>query len=134
MGAALGLRRSWVSAFTLAGGLVGLGFAQWVQWFQSAVAYPLITGGKPYNSAEAFVPISYETMILYASFATALGMLLLNGLPRLYHPVFRGRTFARAGVDGFFLAVEARDPRFDPRDTPALLAALGGTDIELLEA
>jgi Ni/Fe-hydrogenase subunit HybB-like protein len=134
MGAALGLRRSWVSAFTLAGGLVGLGFAQWVQWSQSAVAYPLITDGKPYNSAEAFVPISYETMILYASFATALGMLLLNGLPRLYHPVFRGRTFARVGVDGFFLAVEARDPRFDPRDTPALLAALGGTDVELLEA
>ena len=58
-------------------------------------------------------------------------MLLLNGLPRLYHPVFRGRSFARASDDGFFLSVEARDPKFDRRETPALLAALGGTEIEL---
>jgi hypothetical protein len=134
MESALGLRRSWVSAFTLAGGLVGLTFGQWVQWYQSAVAYPLITDGKPYNSAEAFVPISYETMILYASFASVIGMLLLNGLPRLYHPVFRGRTFDRASTDGFFVAVEAHDPLFDPRETAALLASLGGTDVELLEA
>jgi Protein of unknown function (DUF3341) len=134
MESALGLRRSWVSAFTLAGGLVGVSFAQWVQWYQSVVAYPLITDAKPYNSAEAFVPISYETMILYAAFASVIGMLVLNGLPRLYHPVFRGRTFDRASADGFFVAVEARDPNFDPRDTAALLASLGGTDIELLQA
>ena len=134
MESALGLRRSWVSAFTLAGGLVGVSFGQWVQWYQSAVAYPLITDGKPYNSPEAFVPISYETMILYASFASVIGMFLLNGLPRLYHPVFRGRTFHRASVDGFFVAVEACDPRFDPSDTSALLASMGGSDIELLEA
>jgi Ni/Fe-hydrogenase subunit HybB-like protein len=133
MGSALGLRPSWVSAFTLAGGLVGVAFAQWVQWYQSAVAYPLIVDAKPYNSAEAFLPISYETMILYASFASVIGMLILTGLPRLYHPVFRGRTFEHATADGFFVAVEARDQEFDPQRTTALLASLGGTDIELLE-
>ena len=53
-------------------------------------------------------------------------MLLLNGLPRLYHPVFRGKSFARATNDGFFAMVEARDPKFDPRETSALLAGSGG--------
>ena len=128
-----GLRRSKVPLFALAGGTFGVAFAQSVQWYQSAVAYPLITGGKPLNSVEAFVPITFETMILYAAFGAVAGMLLLNGLPRLYHPVFRGRTFARASNDGFFLTVEARDPKFDRRETPALLEALGGNEVELLE-
>jgi hypothetical protein len=130
----LGLGRSKVPLFTLAGGLFGLAFAQWIQWFQSAVAYRLVVGGKPLNSVEAFVPITFETTILYAAFGAVGGMLFLNGLPRLYHPVFQGRSFARATGDGFFVSVEARDPKFDPSETPALLAAAGGTEIELLDA
>ena len=130
----LGLGRSKVPLFTLAGGLFGLAFAHGIQWYQSAVAYRLIVGGKPLNSVEAFVPITFETLILYASFGAAGGMLFLNGLPRLYHPVFRGRSFARVTSDGFFVSVEARDPKFDPRETPALLAAAGGTEIEWLDA
>jgi Ni/Fe-hydrogenase subunit HybB-like protein len=134
MDQSLGLSRSKVPLFTLAGGLFGLSFAQWIQWYQSAVAYPLVVGGKPLNSVESFVPITFETTILYAAFGAVGGMLLLNGLPRLYHPVFEGRSFARATNDGFFVSVEARDPKFDPRETPALLAAAGGTAIELLDA
>jgi hypothetical protein len=130
---ALGLGRSKVPLFALAGGLFGLAFAQWIQWYQSAVAYPLVVGGKPLNSVEAFVPITFETTVLYASFGAIAGMLLLNGLPRWYHPVFRGRSFASATNDGFFVTVEARDPKFDPRATPALLATAGGTEIELLD-
>jgi hypothetical protein len=133
MAEAIGLRRSKVPLFTLAGGLFGLAFAHSLQWYQSALAYPLITGGKPLNSTEAFVPISFETTILYAAFGAIAGMLLLNGLPRLYHPVFGARTFARATDDGFFLAVEARDPRFDRREIPGVLQSMGGTLIELLE-
>jgi hypothetical protein len=93
-----------------------------------------MTGGKPIKSTEAFVPINFETMILYAAFGSIAGMLLLNGLPRLYHPVFRSRTFARASDDGFFVTVLASDPNLDRRETTALLAAAGGTEIEFLEA
>jgi hypothetical protein len=134
MDEALGLRRSKVPFFTLAGGLFGLAFAQSLQWYQSAVAYPLITGGKPLNSTEAFVPITFETTILYAAFGAIVGMLLLNGLPRLYHPVFRGRTFDRVTTDGFFLMVEANDSKFDRGAIPGVLRAVGGTGIEVLEA
>jgi hypothetical protein len=130
---ALRLGRSKVPAFVLAGGAIGVLFAQWVQYYQSAVAYPLIVDGKPLNSPEAFVPISYETMILYASIGAGLGMLFVNGLPRFYHPVFRGKTFARASDDGFFLSVETRDSTFDKTQTPTLLASLGATEIEFLK-
>jgi molybdopterin-containing oxidoreductase family membrane subunit len=133
MEGAMGLRRSKVPFFTLAGGLFGFAFAQSLQWYQSAVAYPLITGGKPLNSTEAFLPITFETTILYAAFGAVAGMLITNGLPRLYHPAFRGRSFSKATGDGFILTVEADDPRFDFHETPALLAAAGGTSIELLD-
>jgi len=134
MDRAMGLGRSKVPMFTLAGGLLGLAFAQWIQWYQSTVGYPLIVGGKPLNSVEAFVPITFETTNLYAAFGAVAGVLVLNDLPRLYHPVFRGRSFARATNDGFFIAVEARDPKFELRETPAQLAAAGGTEITLLDA
>jgi hypothetical protein len=133
MAEALGLGRSKVPIAVLAGGTFGAIFAQALQWYQSSIAYPLITGGKPLNSTEAFVPITFETTILYAAFGAVFGMLVLNGLPRLYHPVFRGKSFARASDDGFFLSVEARDPLFDPIETRTLLEALGGTEVELIE-
>ena len=131
---ALRLGRSRVPAFVFVGGAIGVLFAQFVQYYESTVSYPLIVDGKPFNSAEAFVPISFETMILYASVAAVLSMLFLNGLPRFYHPVFRGRSFARASNDGFFLSVESRDAMFDKGVTPELLASLGGVEIQFLKA
>jgi hypothetical protein len=134
MDQALGLKRSKVPVLVLVGGVFGAAFAQTLQWYQSVIAYPLITGGKPLNSAEAFVPITFETTILYAAFGAVFSMLALNGLPRLYHPVFRGKSFARASNDGFFLSVEARDPLFDRREIMAVLKAHGATEVELIES
>ncbi len=131
---ALGLKRSKVPVLVLVGGVLGAAFAQTLQWYQSVIAYPLITDGKPLNSVEAFVPITFETTILYAAFGAVFGMLALNGLPKLYHPVFRGRSFARASDDGFFLSVEAGDPLFERRETMALLETLGATEVELIES
>jgi hypothetical protein len=133
MARALRLRRSRVPVFAFTGGAIGVLFAQWVQAYQSSVGYPLIVFGKPLNSAEAFVPISFETMVLYASFASVLGMLFLNRLPRFYYPVFRGKSFGRASDDGFFLSVEAGDSMFDKNATPALLGSLGATEIEFVK-
>jgi Ni/Fe-hydrogenase subunit HybB-like protein len=130
---AMGQGRSLVPLFTLAGGVFGFAFAQTLQWYQSAVAYPLITGGKPLNSTEAFLPITFETTVLYAAFGAVAGMLILNGLPRLYHPAFRGTSFPKASGDGFILTVEADDPKFGWPETGEHLAAAGGRRIELLD-
>ncbi len=132
MDRAMGLSRSKVRIFTFVAGLLGVTFGQSLQWFLSASYYPLVTGGKPLNSAEAFVPISFETMVLWATFGTILGMLILNRLPRFYHPLFRGREFGRATDDGFFLAIDADDPAFDPERTAALLEQSGPVSLEVV--
>ena len=61
------------------------------------------------------------------------GLLALIQLPRLNHPLFASRQFHRATDDGFFIAIEARDPNFSPDHTRELLAGIGGDNIELVE-
>ena len=131
---ATGWGRSILPGIVLVGALSGTSFAFLMQWWTSAVNYPMVVGAKPYNSLEAFVPIMFELTVLFAAFTSLFGMLILNRLPKLYHPVFRNETFVRhATTDGFFISIEARDARFDRRRTLEFLASIGGTDIALLE-
>jgi hypothetical protein len=54
--------------------------------------------------------------------AACLGMLALNGLPQLYHPLFNAPNFRNgATTDKFFLCLEATDPLFSPGETRAFL-------------
>jgi hypothetical protein len=110
-----------VLVFGILGGLAGYALC----WWTSVVAYPLNIGGKPLNSAPAFIVPTFETTILFAAIAAVLGMLALNGLPMPYHPVFNTPRFALASRDRFFLCIEAADPKFEHDETWAFLTRLG---------
>jgi hypothetical protein len=84
-------------------------------------------------SLPANIPIAFETTILFAAITALVGMLALNGLPQLYHPLFRNRSFKRATDDRFFITIEAADPRFDPDETRRMMEALGGGPVEEIE-
>ena len=114
----------------LVGGLLGMfggfGLCYWV----STTAYPLNIGGRPFNSWPAFIPVTFELTILLASFAAVLSWILLSGLPMPYHPVFNVPRFAEiASEKGFFLTIEATDPKFDRLRTADFLKGLGARDI-----
>src|SRR5512138_469732 len=74
--------------FVLIGGLTGTVAGLGLEYWASAVAYPLNIGGRPYASWPAFIPVAFETTILFAALTAVFGMLALNGLPMPYHPVF----------------------------------------------
>lgn len=123
----LGLRRNRVSFIVLVGGLVGAGTGFFMQYWAMAVNYRINVGGRPFNSWPVFIPIAFEVMVLVASFSALLGMIFLNGLPLLHHPVFNVPRFARATQDRFFLCIEATDSRFDPAATRQFLESLNPT-------
>lgn len=120
----LGFRRSRVPLITLLGGLIGGATGFLLEYWVSAVAYPLNIGGRPLASWPAFVPPAYELTILFSSFGALLAMFFINGLPMPYHPAFNTPGFERASQDRFFLCVEATDPRFDREGTRAFLESL----------
>ncbi len=131
--AAMGVRRSNVPRFSLAGGITGFCTGMSLIWWTGASEYPLIVGGKPYFSPMFAFPISYELTILFTAFATIIGMFILNKLPMHYHPVMKAPQFVRASDDRFYIVIEANDPKFNPVQTRALLQQIGGKDIAELE-
>ncbi len=117
LGADLGLRRTRVPFIVLIGAIVGASVGFGMQYYTMAVDYPFDVGGRPLNSWPVYIPIAFEVTILVASLSAVLGMLFLNGLPRLHHPVFNVERFARASQDGFFLCIEATDLKYDAERT-----------------
>src|SRR5439155_24391466 len=130
---ALGSRRTWVAPLVLLGGLLGGGAGYLMQYYLSAIDYPLNIGGRPLNSWPAFIPVTFEMTILGAGLFAVLGMLALNGLPMPHHPVFNVPRFALASRDRYFLCIMARDPKFDPAATRGLLSGLGPVEVADVE-
>ena len=100
---ALGTRSTRLPFLVLAGGILGGLAGYLLQYWVNVLEYPYNIGGRPYHSWPAFVPITFELTILGASLAAVLGMLVLNGLPMPYHPVFNVPEFDPGVAAPFFL-------------------------------
>jgi Alternative complex III, ActD subunit len=121
---AIGFRRTLVPFITLMGGIMGGLGGFGLQYWCSAITYPLNIGGRSLNSWPAFIPVTFELTVLGASIFSVVGMLALNRLPQPYHPVFSVERFAHASTDRFFLCIESRDPKFDLAETSRFLQNL----------
>jgi hypothetical protein len=133
MDKAMGLKNSRVGWFSFLGGVTGYTCGMLMIWWMNAVDYPIVIGGKPMFSPFGAFPPCYELTILLGSFGSLLGMLFLNRLPRLHHPLLKHRRFALATHDRFFLVIEAGDPKYSEAETRKLLESTGSTHIEMVE-
>jgi hypothetical protein len=104
--------RTILPRLVLAGGLTGMATGFALQYWASVIEFPMNIGGRPLASWPTFIVPSYELTILFAALTAAIGMIVLNGLPQPYHPVFNVERFAMASSDKFFLVIESSDIKF----------------------
>ena len=122
---ALGMKRTILPWIVFTCGLLGCIGGFYLQYWVSAVEYPLNVGGRPYLSWPSFIPVTFECTILLAGLSCLIGMLALNGLPRPYHPIFNAPNIEKASENTFFLCIEADDPKFELEAARSFMNGLG---------
>ncbi len=131
---AMGLKPTVLPWIVFVMGMSGATAGMLLQWWTSAVDYPLVVAGKPLFSWQAFVPIMFELMVLFSALGCLFGLLGLAKLPQFYHSLFRSKRFEQVTDDKFFISIEAEDPKFDQAATAELLRGLGATHVETVES
>lgn len=129
----MGYKNSLVGWVSLAGGAFMFANVAFLIWFTNAFDYPVMVGGKPLFSAPmTFVP-AYIMMIMGGALGALGGMVAINQLPRLHHPLLFKKRFEGASRDKFIIVVGANDEKFSVNDTKKFLETIGGHNVEIVE-
>src|SRR3954467_8372458 len=106
---AIGFKATKLPLMGLIGGLLGGTGGFSLEYWASAIAYPLNVGGKPLVSWPMFIPVTFGCSSRGGGLPCVLGMIMLNKLPQPYPPVFNTPRFAMASRNRFFLCIESSD-------------------------
>ncbi|MDY0884426.1 DUF3341 domain-containing protein [Dongia soli] len=121
-------RVAWLTLFGgLFGAAAGYGMQAWLH-----LDYPILVGSRPTITPQAFMLITFELTVLFAVLFSIGGMLVLNHLPKLHHPVFGVESFHLATRDKFFLIVFGHDEKFDPVQTRTFLESLDPVRVDVV--
>ena len=127
MDEAMGLKPSRLPLVCFILGLVGAALKIWFEYWTTAFSWPINVGGKPWDSLPAFVPVTFEVMVLSAGISTVIAFLIAARL----RPGKKPQTpDPRATDDRFVLVVEETDSAFDATRVGELLAGFQAFDIE----
>jgi hypothetical protein len=128
---ALGLKRSTVPLVALVAGVTGACTGYLMQFWIAAVDWPLNVGGRPPHSAPAFIPVTFELGVLFASFTIFVGLLgFYFGFPRVHHPLFEVEAFRSASIDALWISAEVEG---DAEPLAAELRKLGARQVSVVE-
>jgi hypothetical protein len=107
---AMGLRPSRLPWVCFVCGLLGAGLKLGFQFWSMALDWPMNVGGKPWNALPAYVPITFEVMVLLAGLGVVLAFLLRCRLfpGKTAAPPVRGVTNNR-----FVLVLDLPEDAFD---------------------
>jgi hypothetical protein len=128
---ALGLRRSTVPIVALVAGVTGAVSGYLLQWWTVGIDWPLNVGNRPPHSPPAFIPVTFELGVLFASLTIFFGLLFAYfRFPRVHHPVFEVEAFRSATIDGLWLS--AAEGRTEADEVAADLRRLGARTVSIV--
>ncbi|MCF6285443.1 MAG: DUF3341 domain-containing protein [Candidatus Hydrogenedentes bacterium] len=91
-------------------GLAGAAFKIWFEFWTTSTSWPINVGGKPWNSWPAFLPITFEVMVLAAGVGTVLALFITS---RLWPGKKAVMPFPGVTDDRFALILEEKDATFN---------------------
>lgn len=124
---AMGLSPSRLPWIVFALGVLGAGLKVWFEFWTTAIDWPVNVGGKPFNSLPAFVPVTFEVMVLFAAVGAVLSFFFVCRL-------FPGKrtVLPISGVtdDRFAIVLEETDSRFEATEVQSMFEGLHAVHVE----
>ena len=108
-------------------GLFGAAFKVWFEYWTTWINWPINVGGKPWESLPAFVPVTFEVMVLFSGVGTVLLFFLFNKLlpwKKAHSPS------PRVTSDHFVLVLEVDDAAFDVEQVSTMFKQHNAIDVE----
>ncbi len=124
---AAGFKPSRLPVICFALGLFGAIAKLWFEFWTTSVDWPINIGGKPWNSWPAFIPITFEVMVLFAGVGTVIALFIAS---RLY-PGKKAKLIYPGVTDNrFAIVLEEVDASFDVDEVTQLCAKYHSTHVE----
>lgn len=122
---AIGIKRSMIPWVTFFAGLTGAACGLGLQFYTSAIDWPINVGGKPFFSGPAFIPVTFELTILFAALFSVGAMFALCGLPKVDPPIIdRDLTSHK-----FAIFIPENEANYDAARAEQMLKSLGATEV-----
>jgi ActD protein len=108
-------------------GLLGAMFKVWFEYWTTWITWPLNVGGKPWDSLPAFIPVTFEVMVLLAGVSTVIAFFLVARIRPGKKPVL---PIPRITDDRFLLVLEETDAVFDSVKVRELFRQFNAVQVE----
>ena len=125
---AIGIQRSPIPYVTFVAAVTGLMAGLGLQYWTSAISWPVNVGGKPFFSGTAFVPVMFELTILFAALTSVGALFALCKLPKIDPPVIDPDLTCHK----FAIFISEEDAAYNSDRCEQLLRSLGAKEIKKL--
>lgn len=126
---ACGIKRSWIPYVTFCMALFGLLCAWSLEYWTSAVSWPINVGGKPFHSLPAFIPIMFELTVLFAALSSVVSLIIVCKLPKVNPPIIDPDLTSHK----FAIFIPSNDVGYDERKIEEMFRSLGASEIKKAE-
>ncbi len=123
---AMGLKRSFIPYIAFGGGILGCSLGLYFQYWTAAVSWPLNIAGKPFFSAPAFIPITFEMTVLFSALSSVATLLFVGRLPRVDPPVIDPDLTSHK----FAVFIPTDDVGYDEKKIDQLFRELGAEQVK----
>ena len=123
---AMAIPRSMIPWVTFFSGVLGGCSGLYLEYWTSAVSWAINVGGKPYFSAPAFIPVTFELTILFAALFSVGALFITCGLPKLNPPIIDPDLTSHK----FALFIPETEVGYDAAKMEQLLKTLGAKEIK----